>query len=145
MVDMGDTLRWQGHQHLFVDVNYALMAHKFPCVIETIKVKDINCQCLLVHDVNKASNTVVDQLCVFMYTIGISEDFFFQVFIITQVVASLMMPVNFCFASARVGHEDKGILAYALVLGQQHKCMQGKRIGRMGLLAIWEQKVVTST
>jgi len=52
------------------------------------------------------------------------------------------MPVNFCFAQAQVGHEDKGILACAVVPGQQHKCMQGERIGCIGLLAILEQKVV---
>lgn len=42
-VDTGDMLRQQRHQHLLVDVNYTLVAHKFSRVVETMKAKDINC------------------------------------------------------------------------------------------------------
>jgi hypothetical protein len=96
-VDMGYTLRRQGHQHLLVDVDYTLVAHKFPRIIEAMKAKDINCRRLPVHNINEPSNAMVDQLHIFMYAIGISADDFFQGFIIPQVVASPTTPINFSF------------------------------------------------
>lgn len=135
---MGDALCRQRHQHLFVDVNYALVAHKLPCVIETTKTKAIDCRCLPAYDIDKAGDTVVDQLSTFIYTIGISENDPFQVFILPQVVASLTTPINFSLPRARVGREDEGTLAYAVVPGQGHNSVKGEGIRCMGLLALWE-------
>jgi len=51
-----------------------------------------------VHNVDKAGDTMIDQLCIFRYTVGISDDYIFQAFILPQAVASLTMPVNFSLA-----------------------------------------------
>jgi hypothetical protein len=61
---------------------------------------------------------MIDQLHIFRYTIGISDDYIFQAFIVPQAVASLTMPINFSLAQAHVGRKNKGILACAVVPGQ---------------------------
>jgi hypothetical protein len=121
-----------------MDVNYTLVAQKLLRIIEMTKAKNINHRCLLVHNINEAGDSMVHQLSVFRYTIGISNDNLFQGFILPQAVASLATPIKFSLAQARVGREDKGILACAIVPGQRHKSVKGKRIGRMSLLALWE-------
>jgi hypothetical protein len=94
------------------------MANKLLRIVETTKAKDINHRCLPAHNINKASDTMVDQLRAFIYTVGISENNPFQVFIPPQVVASLATSVDFSLARARVGRENKGVLACTVVPGQ---------------------------
>ncbi len=114
------------------------MACKLLHIIEMAKAKAIDYQGLPAYNIDKASNTMVDQLSIFVYAIGISENSLFQVFILPQAVASLTMPISFSLARARVRRENKGTLAYAVVPGQGHNSVKGEGIGSMGLLALWE-------
>lgn len=128
-----------------MDIDYTLMADDLSRIIETAKAKAIDCRRLPAYNVDKAGDTVINQLRAFMHTVGISDNYFFQVFIVPQVVASLTTPTNFSLARARVRRENKGTLAYAVVPGQGHNGVKGEGIGCMSLLAIWERELVTST
>jgi len=55
------------------------------------KVKGIVCLCLPVYNIDKATNTMEDKLCVLMYAVRKSCHNFPKVLIITQVTTSLAL------------------------------------------------------
>jgi len=91
MVCVPITGRWFGftrqdsQQQLLVNINGSFSSHQSFQVIATIKAKSIICLRLLVYNLDKATNTMEDELHVLMYAVRISCNDFPKVFIITQV------------------------------------------------------------
>jgi len=88
VVNPRDTLRRDSQQQLLVNIDSSFSSHQPFQVIAMIKAKSIVCLCLLVYNLDKATNTMEDKLRVLMYAVCISCNDFPKVFIITQVTTS---------------------------------------------------------
>ena len=69
MVNARDALRRDSQQQLLVYINDALFSYQAFEVVETTKAKMVDYFCLAVHNIDKATNTMVDKCRILVYTV----------------------------------------------------------------------------
>jgi hypothetical protein len=85
-----------------VNVNGSSLPHQLFQVIELTKAKSVDSLCLLVYNVDKATNTMVDGWCVLVYAICKSRNNLPEILIVTQVITSLASAIPSNNAGAHV-------------------------------------------
>ena len=69
------------------------------------------------HNVNEATNAMVNERCVLVYAINVSGDNLLKVSVLAQASAHVTWPISINPTSARVGSEEKPLAACAIVPG----------------------------
>ena len=82
-----------------------------------MQMKVVNCRQFPVHDIYEATNTMVNEWCILMYAISVLGDNLLDIFILAQASTCVAWPISFGLTSARVGSEEKPLMACAVVLG----------------------------
>jgi len=102
MVHTRDVLRRDGQHELLVYIEGAFLSNQFSEVIETMEAKLIDCMCLPVYDVDKATNAMVDECCILVYAVRKPCDDLLKIFIPIQVITLLASTIHFYDTAARV-------------------------------------------
>lgn len=119
-----------------------ILAHQLLHIIKMMYMKNIDGICLLAHNIDEATNSMANKLCIFIYAIHISCDYSLECFIFSQAVTLLTSSISLKHTSTWVWDDEKAIIAHAIVPGQGKDGVKCKWIGCMALLAQKKDKLV---